>query len=300
MANGVDAVRAGGRRRVELADDRSGEARGATSAPATRRRRRRRRRRTPSWPSISTPGNTSGRIRRPRTTCSWAAATAPNKSEACPKPMGPDMDIGNSPILKTLPNGKRVLIAGTKSADIFALDPDDNGKLLYRVHPLGLPLNGNGRGRASIVWGGAADDRLVYYGIGGAGLAAVQPGDRRARVALHASSARGRRPRARRLAWRGGDGDSRRGLRGRIGRHALRAVGERRHDSCGSTRPAKEFETINRVQPRTAARSHLGRRSRRWDGVRGIGIRRGIRRAGRQRVARIRRGIAITSWRKKC
>ncbi|HVZ20779.1 MAG TPA: PQQ-binding-like beta-propeller repeat protein [Vicinamibacterales bacterium] len=99
----------------------------------------------------------------------------PNASEACPKPMGPDMDIGNSPILKTLPNGKRVLIAGTKSADIFALDPDDNGKLLYRVHPLGQPLNGNGRGRSSIVWGGAADDTLVYYGIGAAGLAAVQP-----------------------------------------------------------------------------------------------------------------------------
>jgi polyvinyl alcohol dehydrogenase (cytochrome) len=97
-----------------------------------------------------------------------------NVSEACPKPMGPDMDIGNSPILKTLPNGKRVLIAGTKSADIFALDPDDNGKLLYRIHPLGQPLNGNGRGRSSIVWGGAADDRLAYYGIGGAGLAAVR------------------------------------------------------------------------------------------------------------------------------
>jgi polyvinyl alcohol dehydrogenase (cytochrome) len=98
-----------------------------------------------------------------------------NVSEACPKPMGPDMDIGNSPILKTLANGKRVLIAGTKSADIFALDPDDNGKLLYRIHPLGLPLNGNGRGRASIVWGGAADNQYVYYGIGGGGLAAVQP-----------------------------------------------------------------------------------------------------------------------------
>src|SRR5258708_18086714 len=95
-----------------------------------------------------------------------------NVSDACPKPMGPDMDIGNSPMLKSLPNGKRVLIAGTKSADIFALDPDDNGKLLYRVHPLGQPLNGNGRGRSSIVWGGAADDKLVYYGIGGAGLAA--------------------------------------------------------------------------------------------------------------------------------
>ena len=69
-----------------------------------------------------------------------------------------------------------MLIAGTKSADIFALDPDDNGKLLYRIHPLGLPLNGNGRGRASIVWGGAADNQYVYYGIGGGGLAAVQPG----------------------------------------------------------------------------------------------------------------------------
>src|SRR6266853_333499 len=99
-----------------------------------------------------------------------------NVSEACPKPMGPDMDIGNSPILKSLPNGKRVLIAGTKSADIFALDPDDNGKLLYRIHPLGQPLNGGGRGRSSIVWGGAADDALVYYGIGGAGLAAVKQG----------------------------------------------------------------------------------------------------------------------------
>ena len=96
------------------------------------------------------------------------------RSEACPNPMGPDMDIGNSPILKTLANGKRVLIAGTKSADIFALDPDDNGKLLYRIHPLGLPIGGGGRGRASIVWGGAADDRLAYYGIGGGGLAAVQ------------------------------------------------------------------------------------------------------------------------------
>src|SRR5258706_12090325 len=89
--------------------------------------------------------------------------------------MGPDMDIGNSPMLKTLANGKRVLIAGTKSADIFALDPDDNGKLLYRIHPLGLPLNGNGRGRASIVWGGAIDNQFAYYGIGGGGLAAIQP-----------------------------------------------------------------------------------------------------------------------------
>ena len=97
----------------------------------------------------------------------------PNRSEACPTPLGPDMDIGNSPILKTLPNGKRVLITGTKDADVVALDPDNNGKLLYRINVTGGPIGG-GRGRGTIVWGGAADDRNAYYGAAGAGLAAVR------------------------------------------------------------------------------------------------------------------------------
>jgi polyvinyl alcohol dehydrogenase (cytochrome) len=170
-----------------------------------------------------------------------------NVSEACPKPMGPDMDIGNSPILKTLPNGKRVLIAGTKSADIFALDPDDNGKLLYRIHPLGQPLNGNGRGRSSIVWGGAADDRLVYYGIGGAGLAAVTP-DTGERAWLFAPPAPA-------------DGRGRGASLGAAATAIPGVVFEGASDgtlyalsaSDGSKLweypTAKEFETINRVQP---------------------------------------------------
>jgi polyvinyl alcohol dehydrogenase (cytochrome) len=99
-----------------------------------------------------------------------------NRSEACPTPMGPDMDIGNSPILKTLPNGKRVLIAGTKSGDVFALDPDRDGALLYRINAIGSPTGGGRGGRASIVWGGAADNQLAYYGLGGAGLAAMRQG----------------------------------------------------------------------------------------------------------------------------
>ena len=99
----------------------------------------------------------------------------PNKSEACPEPMGPDMDIGNSPILTTLSNGRRVLLAGTKSGDVFGLDPDNNGALLYRVNPAGQPVGGGRGGRAGIVWGGATDGRLAYYGLGGPGLAAVEP-----------------------------------------------------------------------------------------------------------------------------
>jgi polyvinyl alcohol dehydrogenase (cytochrome) len=99
----------------------------------------------------------------------------PVKSEACPTPMGPDMDIGNSPILKTLPNGKRVLIGGTKGGDVFGVDPDNKGALVFRVNVGGAPVGANRGGRATIVWGGAADNQHVYYGAGGAGLVALNP-----------------------------------------------------------------------------------------------------------------------------
>ena len=58
----------------------------------------------------------------------------PNTGEQCPSTMGPDYDIGNSPILMTLPNGKRALFVGTKGADVVALDPDTNGAVLFRVN----------------------------------------------------------------------------------------------------------------------------------------------------------------------
>ncbi|HET9219506.1 MAG TPA: PQQ-binding-like beta-propeller repeat protein [Terriglobia bacterium] len=108
----------------------------------------------------------------------------PVRSDACPTPNGPDLDIGNPPILKTLPNGKRVLIAGTKRGHVFALDPDNKGALLYRVlattgaPPPPAPAGGGrGGGGGSIVWGGTADDQNVYYAAGrGANLVALRLG----------------------------------------------------------------------------------------------------------------------------
>ena len=103
-----------------------------------------------------------------------------NRSLACPEQNGPDADIGNSPILTTLPNGQRALLTGTKGGDLFALDPDNDGALLYRVgaaggEPIG-PLGGRGgRGAGAIVWGGAVDQQRAYYGLGGRGLAAINP-----------------------------------------------------------------------------------------------------------------------------
>ena len=99
----------------------------------------------------------------------------PNRSEACPDPMGPDMDIGNSPVLTTLPNGRRLVIAGTKGAEVFALDPDNKGALVYRVSATGAPAGRGRGGRGSIVWGGATGDSQLYYALGGAGLAALRP-----------------------------------------------------------------------------------------------------------------------------
>jgi len=92
-----------------------------------------------------------------------------NKSKACPQTMGPDADIGNSPILRTLTDGKRVLIAGTKGGDVFALDPDNRGALLWRVS-----AKQTTGGRGGIVWGGAADQENVYYGMGSGGMAALK------------------------------------------------------------------------------------------------------------------------------
>jgi polyvinyl alcohol dehydrogenase (cytochrome) len=91
-----------------------------------------------------------------------------NKSKACPEMPGPDADIGNSPILSSLPDGRRVLIAGTKAGEVFALDPDNRGALLWR-----FPAS-PATGRGGIVWGGAADHENVYFGLGGGGMSAMK------------------------------------------------------------------------------------------------------------------------------
>jgi polyvinyl alcohol dehydrogenase (cytochrome) len=60
---------------------------------------------------------------------------------------------------------------------VLALDPDANGKVLFRVNPSGQPVGFTGRGRGGIVWGGASDQRQVYYGMGAAGLGGIQSAD---------------------------------------------------------------------------------------------------------------------------
>jgi polyvinyl alcohol dehydrogenase (cytochrome) len=90
--------------------------------------------------------------------------------ENCPKDLGPDHDFGASPILTTLPNGRTLLIAGQKSGNVWAHDPDQKGAVVWRTALVNNTTEFGGK----IVWGGAADDQNAYFGLGPGGIAAVQ------------------------------------------------------------------------------------------------------------------------------
>jgi len=100
--------------------------------------------------------------------CGAGGADNPNGiSENCPKPIGPDYDFGASMILRTLPDGHRVLVAPQKSGMVWAHDPDQQGKLLWKVQLVDKLALG------MITFGGAADDQNAYFGLRSGGIAAV-------------------------------------------------------------------------------------------------------------------------------
>lgn len=87
----------------------------------------------------------------------YVIGCGPNaKSETCPQETGPDFAVGTSPILRTLAGGRRILAVGQKSGLAWGLNPDD-GSVVWQ-HRVG-----QGTALGGIEWGGAADDRLVYY-----------------------------------------------------------------------------------------------------------------------------------------
>ena len=77
----------------------------------------------------------------------------------CPEDRGPDFDFGTSPILRELPNGKRVLICGQKSAVLWGLDPDSRGKVLWQTRL------GQGSALGGIEWGPTADTEFAYAAV---------------------------------------------------------------------------------------------------------------------------------------
>ena len=64
-----------------------------------------------------------------------------------------------------------------KNGTVTALDPDHKGAVVWKVHVVDIPkgqehsfyANLNG-----VVWGGAADDQNVYYGLQSGGMVALK------------------------------------------------------------------------------------------------------------------------------
>jgi polyvinyl alcohol dehydrogenase (cytochrome) len=99
------------------------------------------------------------------------------RTDNCPPVNGPDQDIGNSPILSKLPNGKGVVVFGMKNGKVFALDPDKKGAIVWQTQVVDIPKGQENSFYAllnGIVWGGAADDENVYYGLQSGGMVALK------------------------------------------------------------------------------------------------------------------------------
>jgi len=104
----------------------------------------------------------------------------PNRTN-CPIANGPDFDFGSSAILVELARGHRGLIAGQKSAVVHAIDPDADGKVLWKKQI------GEGGKIGGVQWGPATDGRTVYVALSDAQLGVAPPGTPGARAALGAN-----------------------------------------------------------------------------------------------------------------
>ncbi len=90
----------------------------------------------------------------------------------CPDTLGPDYDFGGSSAILQTVGGKDILLAAGKGGMAIALDPDNEGELLWRTQ---LWENEKPSASGLVVWGGASDGTRVYYPLQqpGGGLKAL-------------------------------------------------------------------------------------------------------------------------------
>ena len=77
----------------------------------------------------------------------------------CTNKNAPDFDFSSPPILVSLANGRRALVAGQKSGMVHAVDPDRDGQILWQTRV------GKGGINGGVQWGSAADGSNVYVAL---------------------------------------------------------------------------------------------------------------------------------------
>ncbi len=89
----------------------------------------------------------------------WNSACITEDTHNCPTSNGPDYDFGASPLLVALDANHRVLLAVQKSGEVHALDPDNDGKLIWKqqASPGGF--------QGGVMWGAATDGTNIYVAL---------------------------------------------------------------------------------------------------------------------------------------
>ena len=134
---------------------------------------------SPMTNSVLALGLADGKIRWSRQMLKrdhWSAGCT--MGGPCPENAGPDYDLSASIILAHTRSGRDVLVASDKGGEVFGLDPDARGRLLWRTR------FGTGGIFGGVEWGMASNGRAVFVPIsdslpeGGPakpGLGAVDP-----------------------------------------------------------------------------------------------------------------------------
>ena len=91
-------------------------------------------------------------------------------SPNCPKEDGQDYDFGAPPMLITRPDGKDVIVTGTKGGMAYAFDPDNNGHILWQASV------GRGGVVGGIHWGMAATAEYAYAAVADTDAALLSSG----------------------------------------------------------------------------------------------------------------------------
>lgn len=84
----------------------------------------------------------------------------------CPTPVGPDVDFGASAILRHLKDGRDLVLAGQKSGQVYAVNPD-NGEIVWQTRI------GQGSAGGGVEWGMSADNDNLYVGTADRGMPAL-------------------------------------------------------------------------------------------------------------------------------
>lgn len=118
------------------------------------------------WKNQMTPGD------------AWNMSCEDESRINCPPEDGPDLDIGAAIILATTKGGKDIILVGQKSGDVMALDPDADGKTLWRRNL------GRGGIQGGVHFGMAVTDDVLFVPV--SDFEAQTVGSGKARPGLYA------------------------------------------------------------------------------------------------------------------